>query len=127
MKREIVFTDGFQGTLYLENGTVPIGKVPGGAAPYELLYGALASCLYATFMGILIKKKISITECRIEVDGEKREEIPTTLEWCHLTVTIKGAEKEEPIKKSFDLACKYCSIYTTISQVAKMSWEMKFE
>ena len=92
-----------------------------------MLYGALASCLYATFMGILIKKKIEITECRIEVDGEKREEIPTTLKWVHLAVTIKGTDKEEQVRKSFDLACKYCSIYTTISQVAEMSWDIKFE
>ena len=51
--RTIRFENGFNGELLLDEGSVKIGRTPGGAAPYDMLYGALASCLYATFLGIL--------------------------------------------------------------------------
>ena len=53
--RTIRFENGFNGELLLDEGSVKIGRAPGGAAPYDMLYGALASCLYATFLGILEK------------------------------------------------------------------------
>lgn len=126
MKREITFENGFHGQLHLESGTVSIGREAGMAQPYDLLYGALAACLYATFLGILEKKRTNIEGCSIVVDGEKREEVPTTLKTVHLTVTIRNAEKEEAVRKSFDLATKYCSVYQTIGSVAEMSYEIHF-
>ena len=106
--RTIRFENGFNGELLLDEGSVKIGRTPGGAAPYDMLYGALASCLYATFLGILEKK-------RIEIEGTE-----------HLTVTIRGTDKEDAVRKSFDLATKYCSVYQTISHVAEMSYELHF-
>ncbi len=55
-----------------------------------MLYGALASCLYATFLGHFEKKRIEI-EAEIVVEGEKRT-VPTTLKTVHLNVTIRGAQ-----------------------------------
>ncbi len=126
MKREIKFNDGFHGELILDDTSVRIGKEAMEARPYDLLYGALASCLYATFLDIVEKKRTKIDSCTILVDGEKRTEVPTTLEKVHITATVKGAEKQEAILRSFELATKYCSIYQTISHVAEMSWEVQF-
>ncbi len=61
------------------------------------------------------------------VEGEKREEVPTTLKTVHLKVTISGASEEKGLTKALDLAGKYCSIYQTISHVADMSHEIIFE
>lgn len=58
--RTIRFANGFNGELLLDEGSVKIGRGAGEAAPYDMLYGALASCLYATFSGILEKKRIEI-------------------------------------------------------------------
>ncbi len=128
MKREITFASTFEGQLHLEDGsTISIGREAGMAQPYDLLFGALASCLYATFLSILEKKRITIGGCRIVVDGEKRTDPPTTLKTVHLSVTVTGSERKEAVEKSFALATKYCSVYQTISQVAKMSWELNFE
>ena len=124
--RTIRFENGFNGELLLDEGSVKIGRTPGGAAPYDMLYGALASGLYATFLGILEKKRIEIEGTEIVVEGEKRTEVPTTLKTVHLTVTIRGTDKEDAVRKSFDLATKYCSVYQTISHVAEMSYELHF-
>ena len=42
--RTIRFANGFNGELLLDEGSVKIGRGAGEAAPYDMLYGALASC-----------------------------------------------------------------------------------
>lgn len=127
MIREINFSNGFNGQLQLENGVVDIGRGQNQAQPYDMMFGALGSCLYATLLNILEKKRTSIQGCKIIIDGVKREEVPTMLKTVHLSVTFMGAEKPQQVEKSFDLATKYCSVYQTLSHVAEMSYELKFE
>ncbi len=127
MKRTVVFQDGFNGILQMENGTLRIGKGEGQAMPYEMTYGALASCLYSTFLGILEKQNLSIDGARIEVDGEKRETVPTTLKQVHIDIEIQGkAEKKAEVEQAFDQATQNCSMYQTIAKVAAMSWTLSF-
>ena len=123
----IEFSEGFSGSGITDSGyQIRIGA--DGAVPYDLLLMGLGSCLYATFLEILGKKKISFTSTKIEVSGEKRREIPTTLESCFITVIIVGTDKShwKSVEKSFELATKYCSIYKTISGVAEINWEVSF-
>ena len=82
--------------------------------------------MYETFSVILEKIRIEIEGADFVVAGEKRTEVPTTLKTVHLTVTIHGTDKEDAVRKSFDLATKYCSVYQTISHVAEMSYELHF-
>lgn len=126
-KADIFFTNEFSGELVVANGKVAIGVEKGTVAPYDLLFGALASCLYATFLDVAEKKKIGFESARIEVTGEKRTETPTILTWVDTKIIIKGAEKEKGLEKSYEMATKYCSIYQTIAQVAKMTWSVEFE
>jgi putative redox protein len=126
-KADVYFENTFKGVLDVPKGKVPIGVEEGTVEPYDLLFGALASCLYATFLDVAEKKKIGFESARIEVTGEKRTEVPTVLTWVDTKIIIKGAEKEAGLEKSYELATKYCSIYQTIAQVAKMSWSVEFE
>lgn len=126
-KADIYFGNEFKGALEVPNGKVPLGSVEGTIEPYDLLFGALASCLYATFLDVAEKKKIGFESAHIEVTGEKQTEVPTVLKWVDTKITIKGAEKEKGLEKSFELATKYCSIYQTIGKVADMTWSVHFE
>jgi len=126
-KADVYFENTFKGVLDVPKGKVPIGVEEGTVEPYDLLFGALASCLYATFLDVAEKKKIGFESARIEVTGEKRTEVPTVLTWVDTKMIIKGAEKEAGLEKSYELATKYCSIYQTIAQVAEMSWSVEFE
>jgi len=95
-------------------------------APYDLILLALGSCLYSTFLDIAKKMKIHWESVDLDLSGEKRKEIPTTLRWCRISVKIKSASHHEKIKKAFELATKYCSIYHTLSKVAEIQWEIEF-
>ncbi len=97
------------------------------AEPYDLLLMALGSCLYSTFEDIITKKKLSYEMFEMDITGEKRTETPTTLKYCNIIFKAKTAESnKKAFEKSMELACKYCSIYNTLSYVAKMHSEMVF-
>ena len=87
---------------------------------------ALGSCMYATFEEVFKKMKLSCQSTAITIEGEKREEVPKFLQYCSVKFTVKAADKPERFKKAFDLACKYCSIYQTLSRVAEMEPEIVF-
>lgn len=113
-------------TLDNGRGGVRIGSKPGEFYPYDLLLGALSACFHSTLHDILVKKKMSIPKVEIIVTGEKRKEVPTTLTWVNLDVTVIGEVDEKQFLKSIDLAAKYCSIHETISKVAKMTHGVHF-
>ncbi len=127
---DIQFKNTFEGVLKASRGDINIGMKEGEASPYELLCGALASCLYATFLEIVGKKKLAFDSCRINITGEKRTIVPTTLEWVKVEFNIQVAKDQETNEKAFiksaELATKYCSIFQTISQVAKMEHSVRF-
>jgi len=125
---KVKFTEGFTGTGITDfDYKVKIGS--DGAAPYDLLLMSLVSCLHATFLDILNKKRIDFTAADIEVWGEKREQVPTTLKLCEIKVGIKGVDlsHRSSVEKSFELATKYCSVYKTVSSVAEIVWEVSFD
>jgi putative redox protein len=126
LKINTPFKPDFTGELVTSRATVPIGAGEGRLSPYDMLLGALSSCLYATFLGIAEKKRISFESIDIEVTGEKRTEVPTTLEWCKVVFKIKGAQKEKGLVQAGALAAEYCSIYQTLAHVADMSLDVEF-
>jgi len=125
-KNEIKFKDGFNGKLFAEKGSVAVGTADGALLPYDLLFGALATCLYSTFVDVAKKKKITYDSANVIVTGEKRKEIPATLSWVNVVLEVKNASEEKGILRSAELAIKYCSVYETISKVADMNLEVKF-
>lgn len=114
-------------TLETDRAVVELGSEAGQLYPYDLLLGALSACFYATLHEILEKQKAEIPNVEIVVTGEKRKEVPTTLEWVNLRITVMGEVNEKQFQRSVDLAARYCSIHETISKVAKMSHEVVFD
>jgi len=117
---KVNFNESFKGELIAPNGKVSIGSNEGELLPYDLLLGGLASCVHATFLGIARKKRITYDTITYDIEGIKREEVPTTLKDVYVNVTFTNASDKEKIDKSMELACRYCSIYQTLANVAEM-------
>ena len=113
-------------TLETDRAVAVLGSKPNEFYPYELLLGALSACFYSTLNDILEKQKVDIPVMDIVVTGEKRTEVPTTLEWVNMDITVTGTVNEKQFLRAVDLAAKYCSIHETISKVAAMSHEVVF-
>lgn len=124
---KLTFTNEFAGELQGKQGNVHIGAHPDGLMPYELLAGALGSCLYSTFLDVVKKMRLDFEACSLEITWEKREEVPTTMKKGHIKAIVTGANSEKPEKyeHAFKLATEYCSIYHTLSHVAELSWEIQ--
>lgn len=126
LKVQLNFDNEFKGELIAPNGRTDIGNTKNSIMPYDMLFGALASCLYATFLSVARKKRINFDEANIVVTGEKRKVNPATLKWVNVKMTVKNADNEKGVLQSMELAAKYCSIYETISKVAEMTWDVDF-
>lgn len=123
---KLSFDSTFTGTMFSPTGTVKLGDQNGGMQPYHLLYGALGSCFYATFLSIATKKRLTFKNASLEISGIKRDEIPPTLNEVKITLVINNPSEEIQFKKSAELGAKYCSIHETISKVATITLEVLF-
>lgn len=126
LKVEVNFKDGFKGKMIAKNTTVAVGTGEGELRPYDMMLGALAACLYSTFLDVVEKKKITFDESNVIVTGQKRKQIPMTLEWVKVIIEVKNVSDEKGALKAAELAKKYCSVYETISKVADMELETRF-
>lgn len=113
-------------TLDTGRAVVKIGGKEGEVYPYDMLLGALSSCFYYTLLEILEKRNDDVPGIEIVVTGEKREKVPTTLEWVKMDITVHGTVEENRFLRFVDLAARYCSIHETIGKVATMTHEVHF-
>lgn len=127
---KLTFGDSTEGLLESANFETKVSYTGQGMAPYELFLGGFASCLHATFMGIMRKRKLAYDKVTYDVIGNKREEVPTVLNSVVTNIVVYGAnpEKHKAIIKSMEQAEKYCSISDTINRLgAEMEFNVEFK
>ncbi len=120
------FDSSYIGTMTSPTGSIKMGDQTGGMQPYHLLFGALGSCFYATFLGIAKKKRLTFSKATLDIGGHKRDEIPPTLDNVKIHLIIFDASDEAQFIKSAQLGAEYCSIHETISKVAKINLDVTF-
>jgi putative redox protein len=118
------FRNTYEGEVVTPKGNILIGN--GNILPYDLIFGALGSCMFVHFLEIADKKKILFDLATVEVTGDNKKSIPRILKWVNVKFIIQNGKNEKGLQKSIELASKYCSVYQTLSVVAKMSFEIEF-
>lgn len=118
-KVNVSFNEKHEGLLKSETFETKLSYKGEGMAPYELFLGGYASCLHATFLGIIKKRKLEFKDVTYEVISHKREEVPTIINKLITNIVIYGAEeaKQKQYIKSMEQAEKYCSISYTIANL----------
>ncbi|MFA5468122.1 MAG: OsmC family protein [Sphaerochaetaceae bacterium] len=107
--------------------SVALGRSSEKFSPYELLLGALSYCLFLTYQSLAEKMQVEHTSVDIDITGVKRDAKVSTLEHVDLLVVAKGVNDEKKFDKAFEIATRYCSVFNTISQVAKIDWKIRYE
>lgn len=97
--------------------------------PMEMLLVSVAACTGADVISILQKKRQEVTDYRIEVRGERREEHPRayTNFYVHHIVTGRGVS-EQAVARAIELSdTKYCSVAATVRPTAEIvtSYEIR--
>ena len=121
---KLSFSDRFEGSVQTPNGNLPIGV--NAFEPYHLLFGALGSCFYATFLSIAKKKRLRFSGVEIEISGVKRESVPQTLERVEILLKVFNPSDEKQFIRSAELGAEYCSIHETVSRVAAIDLKVDF-
>ena len=92
------------------------------ATPMELLLIALGSCTGVDVISILKKKRQHITDYRIEVSGERREEFPKSYTRLYVKHIVRGhGVSEAAVAQAIELSdTKYCSVAATLRGSAEI-------
>ena len=88
--------------------------------PMELLLVALGSCTAVDVISILHKKRQAITDYRVEVRGERREEHPRSFKRMEVHHIVTGRNvSEQSVAQAIELSeQKYCSVAATLRPTA---------
>jgi putative redox protein len=92
------------------------------ATPMELLMIALGGCTGVDVHAVLLKKRQQVTDYRIEVTGERREEFPRSFTQLHVKHIVRGRNvSAEAVARAIKLSdTKYCSVAATLRGSAKI-------
>lgn len=120
-------------TLHFADNDFFIGVTPSGhaqvietnsarnaaASPMELLLLALGGCTGVDVISILKKKRQQVTDYRIEVSGERRDEYPKRFMKLMVKHIVRGHNvTEQAVARAIELSeTKYCSVAATLSGV----------
>lgn len=98
------------------DGSPEIGGEGLGVRPMELVLFALGSCSVFDLSVILKKQRQEIEDIQVEVEGKRRDEIPTIFTHIHIAFTLKGQIDAEKAAKAAELAVKkYCSVHDMLA------------
>lgn len=90
--------------------------------PMELLLVALGSCTAVDVASILRKKRQQVTDYRVEVRGQRRDEHPRSFKRMEVHHIVTGLNISEPaVAQAIDLSeQKYCSVAATLRPTAEI-------
>src|SRR5215471_11444120 len=92
------------------------------ASPMELLLLALGGCSGVDVISILQKKRQHVTDYRIEVSGDRREDHPRAYTRMFVKHIVRGRRvSEKALADAIELSNKkYCSVAATLSGAAEI-------
>ena len=107
------------------------GERSAAAGPTELLLLALGGCSGADVVSILQKKRERVTDYRVELRGERREEHPRSFRKIEVRHIVRGyGVSEASVARAVQLSTeKYCSVAGTLRPTAEIvaTWEIQEE
>lgn len=92
------------------------------ATPMELLLLALGGCTGVDVISILQKSRQQVSDYRIEVSGERREEFPRAYTRLFVKHIVRGhGVSEQAVARAVELSDqKYCSVAATLRGSAEI-------
>lgn len=92
------------------------------ASPMELLLLALGGCTGVDVISILKKKRQHVTDYRIEVSGERRDDHPRAYTRLFVKHIVRGhGVSEQAVAGAIELSdTKYCSVAATLGGAAEI-------
>ena len=92
-------------------------------SPVELLLMAVGGCTASDVVSILQKKRQKVTNYRVEVTGERRDDFPRYFTKFHVHHIVYGRNvSEQAVARAIELSdTKYCSVSATVRPTAEIT------
>lgn len=99
------------------------GENKTAASPVELLLIAVGSCTAIDVVSILEKKRQIVTDYKVEVTGERREEFPRHFTKMHIHHIVYGRSvSESAVERAIELSdTKYCTVAATVKPTVEIT------
>jgi putative redox protein len=99
------------------------GERHSAPTPLELLLISVASCTATDVVSILQKKRQNVSDYKVEITGERREEYPRKFNSFHIHHIVYGKDvSEQALKQAIELSdTKYCSVAATVRPAAEIT------
>lgn len=91
--------------------------------PLELLLVSVAACTATDVVSILQKKRQDVTDYKVEITGERREDYPRKFTKLHVHHIVYGRDvSEQAVARAVELSdTKYCSVAATVRPGAEIT------
>ncbi|MEP6900579.1 MAG: OsmC family protein [Actinomycetota bacterium] len=91
--------------------------------PVELLLVSVAACTGVDVVSILEKKRQVVTDYKIEISGERRDEHPRSFTTMHIHHIVYGQDvSEQAVIRAIELSdTKYCSVAATVRPTVEIT------
>jgi putative redox protein len=110
------------------DGSPAIGGEGKGARPMEVLLMSLAGCTSMDVVSMLQKMREPLDGFAVEVEGERREQIPQIFVKIHIKFFFSGNIDKEKAKRAVDLSAeKYCSVSKMLEPSAVLTHEIIYQ
>jgi putative redox protein len=99
------------------------GERKSAPTPLELLLVSVAACTATDVVSILQKKRQNVTDYRVEITGERRENYPRAFTKFHIHHIVYGSDvSAQAVAQSIELSdTKYCSVAATVKPTAQIT------
>ena len=94
-----------------------------GVRPMEMLLLGLGGCTSFDVISILRKSRQKLRDCEVEIEAERRDEIPKVFTRIHLHFIVRGQDLDEvKVSKAIALSAdKYCSASRMLEATAEVT------
>ena len=99
------------------------GERKSAPTPVELLLVSVAACTAVDVVSVLKKKRQAVTDYRVEITGERRDEHPRSFTKMHVHHIVYGHDvSEQALAHAIELSdTKYCSVAATVRPTVEIT------
>ena len=99
------------------------GERKSAPSPLELLLVSVAACTAVDVVSILEKKRQVVTDYKVEITGERRDEYPRKFERFHIHHIVYGKDvSEQAVAHAVELSeTKYCSVAANVRPASEIT------
>lgn len=103
------------------------GGMNRGARPMELLLMGLGGCSSIDVMLMLNKSRQDVTDCRVEIEAERANDIPAVFTKIHVHFVVSGRNiKVNRVERAIKLSAdKYCSASVMLGKTAEITHDFE--